>query len=167
MFCVGLYRCVQYWQLCTYSVQHTDRWQLSADRALAQLTQTTCTEDAIKLLDTRLHNAYRIVVTKTVRQILNLSNSSNIVHNGQNYVTRPPKQKPVSHNPVLVPADSGRSIVIWNWQFVWLVLIVTAVPDCTVWTVWTDRVPCSVSLSQRCNDSCSRLNGPKPDRSLV
>jgi len=71
-----------------------------------------CTEDAIKLLDTRLRNAYGTVATKTQRQILHLSNSINIVHNRQVYVIRQPKPKTVSHNAILVPPDSGRSIVI-------------------------------------------------------
>ena len=73
-----------------------------------------CTEDAIKILGTRLRNACRIVATKTLRQILHLSNSNNIVRNRQIYVMRQSKPKPVSRNAVLV-------------QLIWLVLSVTAV----------------------------------------
>jgi len=68
-----------------------------------------CTEDEIKRSGTRLRNAYRLVATKT-RQILHISKSSNIVHNEQVYVIR--QSKNVSNSAVLLPPDSGRSIVI-------------------------------------------------------
>ena len=53
----------------TYSVQHTDTWQLSVwpCTGAIKMNQMRCSyaEDAIKLLDTKLRNACRIVATWT------------------------------------------------------------------------------------------------------
>jgi hypothetical protein len=52
----------------------------------------TETQNAIKLLDAKLHNAYRTVATKQPKQILNTNNSYNILHKRQLYVIKQLKQ---------------------------------------------------------------------------
>jgi hypothetical protein len=124
MFRVGLYRYVRTdsYVRTVYSTQTHDSCQ--SDRARQTMScyiynrlNALLFWDAIKLLDTRLHNAYRIVATKTVRQILKLSNFSNILHNRQICVIKKLK-KTCLKNAVLVPSDNGRTIVIWNWQLI-------------------------------------------------
>ena len=54
------------------------------------------TKNVIKLLDTKWQNAYRILATKQLKQILNSNNSYNILHKRQLYVIKQLKQKLVT-----------------------------------------------------------------------
>ena len=63
---------------------------------------------------TKLHNAYCILATKQLKQILNSNNSYNILHKRQLCVIKQLKQKLVAKNAILVQADKGKTIVIIN-----------------------------------------------------
>ena len=69
----------------------------------------------------RLHNAYRTVATTTLRQILHLSNSSNILHTRHIYVIRQPNKNSfhtVQHLSLQIVAD--RSLFKDGSSFSWL-----------------------------------------------
>jgi len=56
-----------------------------------------------------MHNTYCISATKKLKQILNSNNSYNILHKRQLYIIKQLKQKLVTKNAVLVPADKGKT----------------------------------------------------------
>jgi len=58
-----------------------------------------------------MHNTYCISATKKLKQILNLNNSYNILHKRQLYIIKQLKQKLVTKNAVLVPADKDKTTV--------------------------------------------------------
>jgi hypothetical protein len=69
------------------------------------------TNNEIKLLDAKVYNTYYISANKKLRQILNSNNSYNISHKRQLCITKQLKQKLVTKNAVLVPADNGKTTV--------------------------------------------------------
>jgi hypothetical protein len=71
---------------------------------------TVTTDNAIKLLDAKMHNTFCISAIKKLKQILNSNNSYNILHKRQLYIIKQLKQKLVTKNAVLVPADKGTTV---------------------------------------------------------
>jgi len=69
------------------------------------------TDNAVKLLDAKMHNTYCISATTKLKQILNSNNSYNILHKRQLYIIKQLKQKLVTKNAVLVPADKGKTTI--------------------------------------------------------
>jgi hypothetical protein len=69
------------------------------------------TKKAIKLLYANMQGAYRVLATKQLKQIINSHNSCNHLHKRQLYITRQLKNKLISNNVILVPADKGRTII--------------------------------------------------------
>jgi hypothetical protein len=70
------------------------------------------TEQAIKLLDGRVQNTYRILAAKKLRQIYNSNDNRNITHKRQLYILRNINQKITVENAVITQAHKGKTIVI-------------------------------------------------------
>ena len=72
-------------------------------------------ERAIKLLDTKLQNSYRITAASELKQILNSGNNYNILQKGRLYTMKQLnqiKKKLLTENAILVRAVKGKTIVI-------------------------------------------------------
>jgi hypothetical protein len=69
-------------------------------------------EKAIKLLDNKLQNAFRILASKILKQIYNTSNNTSALHKRHLYVVNKIKQKIVTGNAMLAQADKHRTTVI-------------------------------------------------------
>jgi hypothetical protein len=76
------------------------------------LNLITETVNAIKLLDHRLQNAFRIMVTNKLKQIYNANNSVKIIHKRHQYITNNIKHKITAGNAMLARADKGRTTVV-------------------------------------------------------
>jgi hypothetical protein len=88
-------------------------FQYSIEQPLAVYFTNLVTEinNAIKLLDAKMHNAYYISANKNLKQILNSNNSYNISHERRLCIIKQLKQKLVTKNAVLVPVDKGTTTV--------------------------------------------------------
>jgi uncharacterized protein YeeX (DUF496 family) len=69
------------------------------------------TENAIKLLDINLQSAYHVMTAKKLKLIMNSCISSNHMHKRQSYILKQLRNKLISNNVILVPADKVRTIV--------------------------------------------------------
>jgi len=69
-------------------------FQYSIEKPLAAYftNLVTETDNAIELLDAKMHNTYCISATKKLKQILNSNNSYNILHRRQLYIIKQLKQ---------------------------------------------------------------------------
>ena len=76
------------------------------------LNLITETENAIKLPDHRLQNAFRIMATNILKQIYNSNNSVKIIHKCHQYILNKIKHKITAGNAMLAQSDKGRTTVI-------------------------------------------------------
>jgi hypothetical protein len=72
------------------------------------------TERAIKLLDVKLQNPFRILATIKLKQILHSGNQDNTTHKRHAYVIRNINDKLSMENAMLVRTDKGKITVIIN-----------------------------------------------------
>ena len=72
------------------------------------------TERAIKLLDVRLQDPYRILDTKKLKQIFSSSNQNRATQERQAYIIKDINNKLATVNVMIVRADKGKTIVIIN-----------------------------------------------------
>ena len=63
------------------------------------------TERAIKLLDSKFQNAFRILASRKLKQIYNSNSNINATQKGQLYIVNKPKEKLLTGNAMLVQAD--------------------------------------------------------------
>jgi len=91
-------------------------FQFRIEKPLTTYSTNLISEDSnvIKLLDNKLQDAFRILATKQLKQILNSGNPYNILHKRQFYVVKQLKQKLVTENSILFQADKGKTIVVIN-----------------------------------------------------
>jgi hypothetical protein len=72
------------------------------------------TERAIKLLDVKLQNPFRMLATKKLKQIFNSNTQNNAAQERQVYIIKYINQKIVMESATIVHADKGKTIVIIN-----------------------------------------------------
>jgi hypothetical protein len=72
------------------------------------------TERAVRLLDIKVQNIYRIMATKKLKQITNLTGQSNVIQKRQLYVLKELNKKLTAENAIVTQADKGKTIVIIN-----------------------------------------------------
>jgi hypothetical protein len=68
-------------------------------------------ERAIKLLDNKIQNSFRILVAKQLKQLYN-ANHSNTIHKIQLYVLKQIRQKITQENAMIACADKGKATAI-------------------------------------------------------
>jgi len=69
-------------------------------------------ENAIKLLDHRLQDAFRIMAMNKLKQIYNSNNSVKIIHKRYQYILNKIKHKITAGKAMLAQSDKGRTTVI-------------------------------------------------------
>jgi hypothetical protein len=72
------------------------------------------TERAIRLLDIKVQNTYRIMATKKLKQIINSTSQSNVLQKRQLYVLKGLNKKLSAENAIVIQADKRKPIVIIN-----------------------------------------------------
>jgi hypothetical protein len=78
----------------------------------------TETENAIKLLDSKFQNAFRIMATKKLKQMYITENKTQITHKRHNYILNRIKHKITEDNAILAQADKGKtSVVIYKQDY--------------------------------------------------
>jgi hypothetical protein len=70
------------------------------------------TEQAIKLLDVKMQQPFRILATKKLKQILAADNHRNTRQKRQAYTIKNINDKLVKRNAILVKADEGKQVTI-------------------------------------------------------
>ena len=87
-------------------------FQFSIEKPLTTYPTNLITgdNDTVKLLDTKLQNAFLMLATKQLKQILNSNNPYNILHERQLCVMKQLKQKLVTENSILFQADKGKKL---------------------------------------------------------
>jgi len=70
------------------------------------------TEQAIRQLETKMQQAYRILATKKLKQIHYTLNKSNTVHERQTYLVKNIHQKIKQNNAMITQADKEKALVI-------------------------------------------------------
>ena len=73
-------------------------------------------EGAIKLLDTKLQNSYRIIAANKLKQILNSGNHYNILQKRRLYITKQLNKKLLTENAILVQTNKSNTFVIIKSQ---------------------------------------------------
>ena len=73
----------------------------------------TKTEQAIRLLDTKMQNTYYFLATNKLKQI-NSTNQTNVLQKRQLYVLKRLNKKLITENAIVTQADKGKTIVIIN-----------------------------------------------------
>jgi hypothetical protein len=76
------------------------------------LNLITETENAIKLLDHKLQNAFCIIATNKLKQIYNVNNGGKTIHKRHHYILNKIKHKITAGNAMLAQADKGRTTVV-------------------------------------------------------
>jgi hypothetical protein len=72
------------------------------------------TERAIKLLDGKMQNTYRLLATNKLKQIINSTNQQNATLKRQLHIMKKLKQKLATENAIITQADKGKTVVIIN-----------------------------------------------------
>jgi hypothetical protein len=70
------------------------------------------TEQAIRLLDTKLQNTYRFVAAKKLKQIINSTSQTNILQKRHLHVMKELNKKLTTGNAIVTQADKGKTTVI-------------------------------------------------------
>jgi hypothetical protein len=70
------------------------------------------TERAIRLLDTKMQNTFRIMATIKLKQIFNSTNRSDIMQKRQFFVLKELNKKLATENVIVTQVDKGKTIVI-------------------------------------------------------
>ena len=73
------------------------------------------TERAIRILDNKIQDSFRILATKQLRKLHN-TNQDNATHKRQLYVLKQIRQKITQGNTMIARADKGKTIVIIHTQ---------------------------------------------------
>jgi len=79
---------------------------------IANLTAET--ERAIRLLDVKMQNAYHIMATNKLKQIINSKGQNNVLQKRQLHVMKELNKKLTTENAIIPQADKGKTIVIVN-----------------------------------------------------
>jgi hypothetical protein len=69
-------------------------------------------EQAIRLLDTKLEDAFCLMATKKLKQIQNTNLNSNYIHKRQRHIARNIHYKISTNNAIITQADKGKTTVI-------------------------------------------------------
>jgi len=69
------------------------------------------TEQAIKLLDTRMQDAYRILAAKKIKQLHYTHNNNDITHKRQAHLAKNIHRKINQNNAMITQADKGKTTV--------------------------------------------------------
>ena len=69
-------------------------------------------EQAIRQLETKIQDAYRILAAKKLKQLHYTLNNSNTVHKGQTYLAKNVHHKIKQNNAMIMQADKGKTLVI-------------------------------------------------------
>ena len=70
------------------------------------------TERAIRLLDTRVQDAFRLMATKKLKQIRNTHQNINHTHKRQQHIAKNIQHKVTKNNALITLADKGKTTVI-------------------------------------------------------
>jgi hypothetical protein len=70
------------------------------------------TETAMKLLDSKSQNAFRLLAARKLKQIYNSNSNINTTQKRQLYIVNKLKYKILTGNAMLVQADEGRTTLI-------------------------------------------------------
>ena len=70
------------------------------------------TEQAIKLLDVKMQNPFRILAAKKLKQNLNSNSHHNATQKRQAYIIKNLNHRLVTENAIIVKADEGKTVVI-------------------------------------------------------
>jgi len=70
------------------------------------------TEQAIRLLDTRMQDAYHILAAKKLKHLHNTHNNNNITHKGQANLAKNIHHKINQNNAMITQGDTGKTTVI-------------------------------------------------------
>ena len=73
---------------------------------------TIGTEQAIKLLDVKMQNPFRILAAKKLKQIFNSNSHCNATQKRQAYIIKNLNHRLVTENAIIVKADKGKTTVI-------------------------------------------------------
>lgn len=73
------------------------------------------TGNAIRHLDAEIHNAYRILTSKKIKEIMD-SNKTNMQHKRYQHVIKQIRNKLTQNFLMVVKADKGRMMVIINME---------------------------------------------------
>jgi ribosomal protein L35 len=68
------------------------------------------TENAIKMLDSNIQDAYRLLAAKRVKQIINLRTPFNHLYKRHLYIAKELSRKLKINNVTVVPADKRRTV---------------------------------------------------------
>jgi len=79
---------------------------------IASLTAET--ERAIRLLDVKIQNIYRIMTTNKLKQIINAKGQNNVLQKRQLHVMKELSKKLTTKNAIITQVDKGKIIVIIN-----------------------------------------------------
>jgi hypothetical protein len=74
------------------------------------------TEQAIKFLDRKVQNTYRILATNKLKQIFSSTNHQNPLQKRQRYVIQELNQKLATENSIIAQANKGKRIVFVNYN---------------------------------------------------
>jgi len=72
------------------------------------------TEQAIKLMDTKMQNPFRILAAKKLQQIFTSDSHHNVMHKRQAYTIKNINDKLMVENAITVKADKGKTSVTWQ-----------------------------------------------------
>jgi hypothetical protein len=70
------------------------------------------TEQAIRLLDPRIQDAYRFMATRKLKQIFNTNHNTNTTHKRQLHIAKNIYQKISKSNAMITEANKGKSTVV-------------------------------------------------------
>jgi len=97
-------------QLLKYGLNYSIERPVSS--CIANLTAET--ERAIRLLDVKTHNTYRIMATSKLKQIINSNSQNNVLQKRQLHVMKELNKKLTTENAIITQADKDKTIVIIN-----------------------------------------------------
>jgi len=89
-----------------HAIQHTANWQDQLDQS------SHGTEQAIRQLETKIQEAYRILAAKKLKQLHSTLNSSNTVQKRQTYLAKNIHHKIKQNSAMITQADKGKTLVI-------------------------------------------------------
>jgi hypothetical protein len=119
--------CSQQWAFCPHNVNLTNITFTKEEQELLDLRMQyniqpslktywtnliLKTEQAIRLRDTRIQDAFRFMAAKKLKHIHNTNQKSNHTHKRQRYITKNIQQKTTKNNTIITQADKGKTTVI-------------------------------------------------------
>jgi hypothetical protein len=102
----------------TFTKEEQDLLNLGLQHSIEKLCKKywlntiTETENAIRLLGPKLHNAFRIMAKKKLRKIYNTNSNIQTTHKRHQYIINRIRQKIIEGNATLTQTDKCKTIVI-------------------------------------------------------